>query len=161
MKLIKNILVTILLSTTSIAMSATDTTVVEMNVTKDVSVELIGTLSNSQTVNFSTDDIIAHITNIGTLGAKTNAPGGCHVAISSSHDFKLTHDTDPSLFLNYTVLWNGSTLNAASGNYEVPITYCSNPANLTSGFFIHSPFVAGPITAGIYSDTLNIILTAQ
>ncbi len=162
MKFTKSILASaVLLATSSIATAATDTTEIEINVTKDAYVNLIGSLAGNTTVPLADTDVNGITKPLGTLGTESNTTGSCDVAVTSLHDFKLQHNTDSSLFLhgasNYSVNWAGTTYTSGAANTST-FASCNNAA---SSFDMVSPAISGVVIAGTYSDTLTLTVTTQ
>ncbi|MEB8431376.1 hypothetical protein OO007_03990 [Cocleimonas sp. KMM 6892] len=162
MKFTKSILASaVLLATSSFAIAATDTTNIEINVTKDAYVNLIGTLAGNTSVVLAEADVNGATTTLGTLGTEANTTGGCTVAVSSVNDFKLQHDTVAALYLhgasNYSVSWAGTTYTAGAPN-AATLTSCNNAS---SAFNMTSPAISGVVQAGTYSDTVTLTVTTQ
>jgi len=78
----------VLLATSSLAFAATDSTDIQINVTKDAYVNLVGTAVGS-TNSFTTDDIDAATVSLGTLGLESNSAGDCDMTFASANTFKL------------------------------------------------------------------------
>ncbi|KAG1657075.1 hypothetical protein GQR58_023570 [Nymphon striatum] len=162
MKFTKSILASaVLLASSSIAIAATDSTDIEINVTKDAYVNLIGSLSGNTSVDLAEADVDGATTTLGTLGTESNTTGGCDVAVTSVNDFRLQHDTDASLYLhgtgNYTVNWAGTSYTSGAAN-TATLTTCNNAA---SAFNMVSPAISGVVQAGTYSDIVTLTVTTQ
>ena len=162
MKFTKHILASaVLLATSSFAIAAVDTTDIEINVTKDAFVNLIGTLAGNTSVILTETDVNATTTSLGTLGTESNTVGGCDLDVSSLNDFKLQHDVDAALFLHgaaqYTVDYSGTNFASGAAN-TVALASCNNVA---SNVAMNSPAIVGVVQAGTYSDTLTVTVTTQ
>lgn len=162
MKFSKKVLsAAVLMASSSIALAATDTTDIEINVTKDAYVNLIGSLAGNVVSTLSEADVNGTTTVIGTLGTESNTVGGCDIDISSVNDFKLQHDVDTSLFLhganNFSVNYAGGTFTSGSAP-TVSLASCNNAA---SDLSIASPAISGVVQAGTYSDTVTVTVTTQ
>lgn len=157
----KIITAAVLMATSSIALAATDTTDIEINVTKDAYVNFTGSLQGN-TVNAMSEaqaNAATHV--LGTLGTESNTVGSCDISIASVQDFKLQHDTDAALFLHganpYTVNYAGSTFTSGA-NSALTLASCNNAA---SDLSITSPAISGVVQAGTYSDTLTVTVVTQ
>ncbi|GAA0420376.1 hypothetical protein GCM10009133_30970 [Cocleimonas flava] len=162
MKFTKSILASaVLLATSSFAIAASDTTEIEINVTKDAYVNLTGSLSGTTAVSLAEADVNGATTNLGTLGTEANTTGGCVVTVTSDNDFRLQHNTDAALYLhgsdNYSVNWAGTTYTSGATN-TATLTTCNNAA---SAFNMISPAITGVVLAGTYSDTLTLEVVTQ
>ena len=151
----------VLLATSSLAIAATDTTDIEILVTKDAYVNFIGDLQGNTTKTLSTLAVDNTTTTIGTLGTESNTTGGCDVAFTSDNDFKLKHNIDNTLFLHgagqYTVGWKGATIQSGGVN-TVSLASCDNAA---TGLDMTFPALPAVVTAGTYKDILHVIVTTQ
>jgi len=143
----------VLMAFSSIAFAATDSTDIEINVTKDAFVNFTGDL-----VGASKDLTIAQVngtvTNLGTLGTESNTVGGCDLSITSLNDFRLQHDVNPNLYLhqtnNYSINYSGASF--TSGSPALSLASCNNAASLMQ---IATPgFASNQVQAGTYSDIL-------
>lgn len=151
----------VLMASSSIALAATDSTEIEINVTKDAYVNLIGSLAGNVATALAEADVDGATTVIGTLGTESNTVGACDIAISSVNDYKLQHDVDPSLYLhgtsNFIVNYGGTAFTSGSTN-AFTFASCQNAA---SDLSIESPALVGVVQAGTYSDTLTVTVTTQ
>jgi len=151
----------VLMATSTLAIAATDTTEIEINVTKDAFVNFIGTLSGNVTRDLAEADVDGATTVLGTLGTESNTVGSCNIDVASNNDFRLQHDVDAALYLhgadNYTVNYGGSTFTDGA-NGTLTLASCNNAA---SNMSITSPAISGVVQAGTYSDTLTITVTTQ
>jgi spore coat protein U-like protein len=161
MKFTKHILASaVLLATSSFAIAATDTTDIEINVTKDAYVNLIGSLSGNTVLPLAEADVNNTTTTLGTLGTESNTVGDCDIDVTSANDFRLQHDTDSSLYLHgsdrYDIDWDGT--NYSYSNSTGSFSSCNNAA---SDFEMNTPAISGVVQAGTYSDTLTVTVTTE
>lgn len=158
----KNILASaVLLATSSLAIAATDTTTVQINVTKDAYVNFIGSLSTSPTVALDVNTIGGATTTLGTLGLESNTTGTCTVSFASTNDYKLVHTVDNALNLGvYSISYAGVT--NTSGNSGNDFVSAAGGCNaVASNFDITHPALPAVVTAGTYNDTLTMLVTTQ
>ena len=155
MKFTKHILASaVLLATSSFAIAATDTTNIEINVTKDAYVNLLGSvLTTNATAILSEVQVNGATTSLGTLGAEANTGGGCLMTFTSANGYKLLHDSVPGLYLHdagtYTVVHNTAA-------------YSTNCNQTASDLSVTFPAIATlPVRAGTYSDTLTVTVVTQ
>lgn len=152
---------TVLLATSSIAIAATDSTDITINVTKDAYVNLLGTLAGNATKVLSLADVDGATTALGTLGAESNTVAGCNVSFASTNDFKLVHGDDAAVFLHdtakYSVDWAGTSIASGSAN-TVALTDCNTAA---SSMTMTTPSLSGVVRAGTYSDKLTVTIVTQ
>ena len=161
MKFTKNILASaVLLATSSLAIAATDTTTVEINVTKDAYVNFIGTLSTSPTVTLDVATM-AGTSTLGTLGLESNTTGTCTVSFASANDYKLVHTVDGALDLGVYSISYAGTVNTSgnSGNDYVSAAGGCNAA--AYNFDFTHPALPAVVTAGTYNDTVTMVVTTQ
>ncbi len=152
----------VLMATSSIALAATDSTEIEINVTKDAYVNLVGSLSGNVVSPLSEAEVDGATTVLGTLGTESNTVGGCDIDVTSINDYKLQHDVDAALFLhgaaNYVVNYGGATFSSGAAGTLSQTTCNESASNLS----ITSPAIpAGVVLAGTYSDTLTVTVTTQ
>lgn len=151
----------VLMASSSIALAATDSTQIEINVTKDAYVNIIGNLAGNVTKALTEAEVNGTTTTVGTLGTESNTVGGCDIDVASTNDFKLQHDVDATLYLhgasNYTVAYGGSTFTSGA-NSTLSLASCNNAA---SDLQITSPAISGVVRAGTYSDTITVTVTTQ
>jgi hypothetical protein len=158
----KNIIASaVLLATSSLAIAATDTTTVQINVTKDAYVNFIGTLSTSPTVALDVATL-AGTSTLGTLGLESNTTGTCTVSFASTNDYKLVHTVDSTLNLGtYSIAYAGVTnTSGTSLSYTSGLGGCDT-AGVASDFTITHPALPAVVTAGTYNDTLTMVVTTQ
>ncbi len=151
----------VLVATSSIAMAASDTTDITINVTKDAYVNLLGSLNSNTTKTLTEADVNGAAFTLGTLGAESNTVAGCDVSFSSLNDFKLVHGVDATKFLHdanqYTVAWEGSTISSGAAN-TVALADCNTVA---SDMIMTSPNLPAVVQAGTYSDKLTVTIVTQ
>lgn len=160
MKFTKTILApVVLLASSSIAFAATDTTNIEINVTKDAYVNLIGTLAGNTAVALTEAEVDGTTTTLGTLGFESNTTGSCTVSFSSLNNYSLVHTVDNTLNLgDYTITYAGVSNSAASGGNNYVATTCNEAA---SNLDISNPALPAVVIAGTYSDTVTVTVTTQ
>lgn len=156
MKFTKSILASaVLLASSSFAFAANDTTDIEINVTKDAYVNLLGSVLTTAANNLLTEAQVDNVTTvIGTLGAESNTVGGCAMTITSANAYRLQHDTNAALFLHGAATY---TVNHDTAPYS------SNCNQTPSDLSISFPAIptATPVQAGTYSDTLTVTIVTQ
>jgi len=164
MKFTKHIIASaVLLATSSFAIAATDTTDIEINVTKDAYVNLIGSLAGNTTAVLTEADVDNTTTTLGTLGFESNTVGTCNVTFASANTYKLVHTVNSALDLgDYTLTYQGlsgavSNSAASNGNAYAAASCNEVAANLD----ITNPALPAVVTAGTYSDTVTVTVTTQ
>ncbi len=159
MKFTKHLIASaVLFATASTAMAATDSTTIEINVTKDAYVNLVGNLSGSVVTPLTLAEVDNTTTTLGTLGFESNTTGSCTVTFASAQGYKLVHATDASLDLGaYSIEYAGVTNSAAASNDYVATT-CNEVA---SDMTITNPALPAVVIAGTYSDTITVEVTTQ
>lgn len=155
------ITMTLFLATTSFASAATDTTDIEIQVTKDAYINFTGSLQGNTSKILALSDVDAATTSLGSLGTESNTTGSCSVAFTSDNDFKMVHDSDSALFLhgasNYSIAYEGSTIGSGNAN-TVSLANCNN---IASSFDMTSPALPAVVTAGTYKDIIHVTVTTQ
>lgn len=159
MKFTKHLIASaVLFATASTAMAATDSTTIEINVTKDAYVNLVGNLSGNVITPLTLAEVNNTTTTLGTLGFESNTTGSCTVTFASAQGYKLVHATDASLDLGaYSIEYAGVTNSAAASNDYVATT-CNEVA---SDMTITNPALPAVVIAGTYSDTITVEVTTQ
>ena len=151
----------VLLATSSVAMAASDTTDITINVTKDAYVNLLGSLNSNITKTLTLAEVNGATTTLGDLGAESNTVAGCNVSFSSLNDFKLVHGVDATKFLHdaaqYTVAWEGATISTGAAN-TVALADCNTAA---SNMTMTTPNLPAVVQAGTYSDKLTVNIVTQ
>jgi hypothetical protein len=148
----------VLLATSSFAIAATDTTEIEINVTKDAYVNFIGTLQGNTVRGLTTAEVDGVTTTLGTLGFESNTTGGCTVSFSSLNDYKLIHTGNNALDLgSYTIGYSGTTNTTGTTN-DYAAASCNEAA---SNVTIANPNLPAVVIAGTYSDTITIEVATQ
>lgn len=159
MKITKNIIASaVLLATSSLAIAATDTTTIDINVTKDPYVNLIGTLSGNVVKALTLAEVNGVTTTLGTLGFESNTTGTCTVSFASVNDYELLHTDGVTSLGNYSVTYAGATNSSASSGNDVSAADCNEAA---TNFTMTSPSLPAVVTAGTYSDTITMTVTTQ
>ena len=160
MKLTTNLIASaVLLATSSFALAATDTTTIEINVTKDAYVNFIGSLSTSPSLSLDVNTIGGNTTTLGTLGFESNTTGTCTVTFASANTYKLVHTVDNSLNLgDYTLSYESVSNSAASNGNDFVAPNCNVAA---SDVTIAHPALPAVVTAGTYNDTVTMVVTTQ
>jgi len=151
----------VLFASSSIALAATDSTEIEINVTKDAFVNFTGDLAGNVSRDLSVAEVNGTLTSLGNLGTESNTVGSCDLNITSLNDFKLQHDVNASLYLHgtnqYSINYAGNSF--ASGSPALTLASCNNAA---SSMQIATPgFDSSNVQAGTYSDTLTVTVTTQ
>ena len=151
----------VLVATSSLAMAASDTTDITINVTKDAYVNLLGSLNSNITKTLSLADVNGTTTTLGDLGAESNTVAGCNVTFSSLNDFKLVHGTNATKFLHdtakYTVDWAGTSIASGATN-TISLADCNTAA---SDMTMTTPNLPAVVQAGTYSDKLTVTIVTQ
>lgn len=151
----------VLVATSSLAMAATDTTDITINVTKDAYVNLLGSLNSSTEKPLNLADVNGATITLGDLGAESNTVAGCSVTFASLNDFKLVHGTDSAKFLHgtnkYTVDWAGASIASGAAN-TVALADCNTAA---SDMTMTTPNLPAVVQAGTYSDKLTVTIVTQ
>lgn len=150
-----------LIASSSIALAATDSTDIEINVTKDAFVKFTGDLAGNVSKELSVAEVNGTWTSLGNLGTTSNTTGSCDLKISSVNDFRLQHDVDTNLYLHatnkYSIVYSGATF--TSGSSALTLASCNNANSLMQ---IATPgFNANQVQAGTYSDVLTVSVTTQ
>jgi len=156
MKFIKPLLSSVLLfASTSIAFAATDTTNIEINVTEDAFVNLIGTALGSSN-SFTTDVIDNATVSLGSLGLESNSTGSCDISFSSANNYKLNHLVTAATLVDYAISYAGVVNDGTNTN--IVSTSCNTVA---SSLDMVSPAMPANIAAGTYSDIVTVTVVTQ
>lgn len=142
-------------ATTSIALAATDTTDIQINVTKDAFVNLVGSAVGSSST-FTTDDIDNATVSLGTLGLESNSSGDCDISFSSANNYKLNHEVTGETLVDYAISYAGVSNDGANTNNVT--TSCNTVA---SSLDLVSPAMPATINAGLYKDVVTVTVVTQ
>ncbi len=145
----------VLLASSSAALAATDSTDIQINVTKDAYVNLIGTAVGS-TNTFLTSDIDNATVSLGTLGLESNSQGNCDMTFSSANGYQLKHNVTNAVLVDYAISYAGVTNSGAGAN---TVTQSCNSA--VTSLDLVSPALPGTVDAGTYSDTVTVTVVTQ
>jgi len=144
----------VLLATSTFAFAATDTTDIQINVTKDAYVNLVGTAVGS-TNTFTTDVIDAATVSLGTLGLESNSTGDCDMTIATTNNFELKNAGSGNSLGVYTINYGGAHTAGSGGT----LTQSCN--TVASAFSLTSPALPGTVDAGVYADTVTVTVVTQ
>jgi len=145
----------LLASSSSVFAAATDSTDIQINVTKDAYVNLIGTAVGS-TNSFLTSDIDNATVSLGTLGLESNSQGNCELTFSSANGYQLKHNVSNAVLVDYAISYAGVTNSSAAAN---TVTQSCNTA--ASSLDLVSPALPAVVDAGTYSDTVTVTVVTQ
>ena len=148
-------------------MAATDTKSIDIEVTKDTFVELIGSAVDGNTKNITIDSIKAgNPTNLGTVGISSNIAAGannaadCTISFSALNNYSLNHETSGVSLSKFFLTFKNKTISDnADANKDITVNCNLVPTVLT---FTPSGAVLadGDIVAGIYKDTVTLTVTS-
>ena len=144
----------VLLATSSVALAATDTKSIQINVTQSEFVNIIGTaLTNVNT--FTSDQMDGNPISLGDLGLDSNlAATNCSIQFTSLNGYTLQNASAATL-VSYALTFDGAVVAAA----PVAKTCQFTPAALTFASTSALP-AANTIAAGTYSDVVSIVVTS-
>lgn len=148
----------VFLISSSVAFAATDTTDIEINVTKDAYVNLIGTAVGSSNT-FVTTDVDNATVSLGTLGLESNSAGDCDISVTSLNTFKLVHNVDATKDLGvFSLNYGGTSFTAGAAHGNQMSQSCNTVA---STFDLVHPALPATVDAGTYSDIVTITVVTQ
>jgi len=149
------IAITILLLSHSVLFSATNSTDIELAVTENATVKLIGTAVGSQH-DFTVDDFDNKTVSLGTLGIQSNFAGNCMMIISSLNNFKFKNVLSGDDLGVYTVNYRGNSYTAGVPNY-----FTQSCNIVPSSLDLVSPHIPADFPAGLYYGSLIITVITQ
>jgi hypothetical protein len=147
--------ITLFLLSHSVSFSATNTTDIELAVTENATVKLIGTAVGSQH-NFTVDDLDNTTVSLGTLGVQSNFAGNCMMIISSLNNFKIKNMLSGDDLGVYSVNYRGNSYTAGVPNY-----FTQSCNIVPSPLDLVSPHIPADIPAGLYYGSLVITVITQ
>ena len=151
------------------AYAATESSHINIQVTHDEYVRIIGSAAGSSRT-YSNNDIanwiFPSIVDLGTLGLELNMLGNCDVSMTTLNNFDffdLLHTTSGNSLTKYKVIYESQEFS------ETNNPNLSLPCNLTPSIIQFSPtqlvignlFPSALIQTGTYSDTVTITVTTQ
>lgn len=145
----------VLLATSSVALAATDSTTVQINVTEDAFVTLVGTALNS-TSTFTTAQMDGTALSLGTLGFDSNVTGTCVVDFDSVNNYALNHSVSGATLVDYSMTYNGTTVsdNATNTVNQDCLTATASALSMAS-----TTALPATIASGTYTDTVTVTVT--
>lgn len=158
MKFTKHLIASaVLLATSSAALAASSTDTINIKVTQDEFVNLVGTAFSTTGHTFTVAQLDAAFTGtalaLGTLGTESNLIGNCDVAFTSANAYELKNGA--TSLTAYTLTYNGNAVTSTA------VTQACNfaPANLTMKPDAALP-AANTIAAGDYTDVVTVVVTS-
>ncbi len=151
----------VLLASSSVALAATNQNTINIKVTQDEFVNLIGTAFTPATGShvFTVADLVAAQTSatplsLGTLGTESNILGNCGITFSSANSYELKNGS--TSLVAYSLNYNGT---------DVSTTPLANQAcqyTPTAIDFLPSAALpaANTIAAGDYTDVVTVTVTS-
>ena len=97
---------------------------------------------------------------VASINEKSNSNTGYQVAISSSNQGKLVHESVASSFLNYSLKYNGSSVDLANGD---SFTYAT-AASVDADRDVEISYTGVPhesLVQGNYTDTVTFTISAN
>lgn len=155
-----------LTSAQSCAYAATESTHINIQVTHDEYVRIVGSAAGSSHV-YSNNDvanwIFPNIVDLGTLGLESNMQGNCDLSMTTLNNFDLLHTVSSQSLTKYKVIYESQEFGLTNN------PTLSLPCNLTPSIIQFSPtqlvignlFPSALIQTGTYSDTVTITITTQ
>jgi hypothetical protein len=146
----------VLLATSSVALAATDTRSIQINVTQGEFVTLVGTALTSINT-FTSDQMDGNPIALGDLGLDSNLAGNCTIAFSSATGYKLNLGgaAAGATLVDYALNYDGAAVTAT------PATKTCQFAAAALSFNSTTPLpAANTIAAGTYSDVVSIVVTS-
>lgn len=151
----------------TVALAATDTKSIELEVIKDTFVQLTGSAVDGNTKNINIDSIKAgNPTNLGTVGISSNIAAGagntadCTISFSTLNNYSLNHETSGTSLSKFLLTFQNKTVSDnADANKDMSINCNLAPAELK--FAPAGAVLAdGAIEAGVYKDTITLTITS-
>ena len=164
--LIAAISASIFCTSCSIAFGASETTEISLNITHAPYVKFIGTAPGSSRFYGNNDIanwIFPSIVDLGTLGLETNVGGNCDINFSTLNNFDLLHTVSNNSLTKYKIIYQSQDLGQTSNPTlslpcnTVPTTIEFTPTQIVWG----NLFPTYWIEAGVYSDTVTVVVTTQ
>ena len=147
----------VLLATSSVALAATSTSSVEIQVTQSEFANLIGTAIAAPHTFTSADMVVGTSHSLGSLGIDSNLAGSCNMVFSSANGYKLNlgGTLAGATLVDYALSFDGTpivanTVNSLCALPEAPLSFAATTALPA----------ANTIAAGTYSDVVTIVVTS-
>ena len=157
------LLASLLFAFVSVTHAARESTFIELQVTYDEYVKLVGTVVGA-VKTFSVDDIKpagnrgpGPTVSVGSLGISSNLTGDCTLNFTTRNNFRLRHLVSNRRLTNYRLNFNGKRINRRR---NTTMTLPCNSAPTSLDFTATGRFRRN-VASGIYSDTVTIVVTTQ
>jgi hypothetical protein len=152
----------LLLVVANVACSDSETTSIDIDVTHNPYVNMIGT-SVGESRTFSVAEIqptsTTPIVSLGTLGFESNVEGDCSLAVSTVNDFKLLHTVTNVKLTRFRLRYKGKNLSRSQPVKTFPCNSALSSLNFMSvGIFNSNNSV---VLAGVYQDVVTLTVTTQ
>jgi len=145
----------VLLATSSVALAATDTKSVQINVTQSEFVNIIGTaLTNVNT--FDSSQMNGSPISLGDLGLDSNLAGGCDISFASTNGYLLNNGSGATL-VSYELTFAGLPIPPVPVPLAIPCQFTPDALTFASTSALPA---ANTIAAGTYSDVVTITVVS-
>ena len=139
----------------SMLFAANDTSTIELQVTEQEYLQLVGSAVGSDHV-FNVIDIDNKTVSLGTLGIQSNIAGNCMMIFSSFNQFKMKNMLSGDDLGVYSLKYQGNTYTAGTTNFFTqPCNVAATPLELAS------PDIPDNVTAGIYYGVIVVTVVTQ
>ena len=145
-----------------LSLAATDSSQINLAVTRVDYVKLTGTVVNASRT-FSVQDIKpvgnrrrGPRVELGTLGIESNMPGNCDLEFSTQNRFKLRHIISNKRLTRYRLRYRNKRITRRRNRMTLPCNVINSPLEFQSrGRFRNN------VEPGIYRDVVTITVTTQ
>jgi len=167
MKYLSTTLITglLLATSSSIAIAASDTKTIELEVIKGEFVQLTGSAIDGNSKTITMDSVKAgNPTDLGTLGVNSNIAAedgktaNCTVSFSTLNNYSLNHEKSGSLLRKFYLTYKGSNISSNSDTDKDIVVSCSETASELK--FTPNGNISDKIAAGAYKDTVTVVVTS-
>lgn len=157
----------LLLASSSVVIAATDTKTIDIEVTQGEFVQLTGSAVDGNVKVVTMDNVKAgNPTDLGTLGvdsniaAAANATAECTVSFSTLNNYSLDHETSGTSLRRFFLTYLGKNVSSNTDTDKDIVADCNQVATELKFTPSGTVLADGAIEAGIYKDTVTIVVTS-
>ena len=160
------LIMSLLLTSSSTLIAATDTKTIDIEVTQGDFVLLTGSAVDGNAKSITMDSVkAANPTDLGTLGLNSNITAGgvaadCTISFSTLNNYNLEHETSGTSLRRFYLTYQGVNISSNTDTDKDVIVPCNQAASELK-FTPNGTILADDaIQAGAYKDTITIVVTS-
>lgn len=154
----KTLVISLLLTSSSVAIAATDSKSINIEIEKGEYVQLVGSAVDGNTKVITLQDVINGTSkSLGTLGVDTNIVTNCNISFETTNTFALKHSSSEDILKKFTLTYLTNTID--ENNLSINGVSClQSRSNLT--FNPTGAKLVERVRSGTYNDTITVTVTS-